>query len=379
MTETNLKRFSKVKQLVKDPRNFDLIIKSFSKEYIGGASSNFLQFVLKTNEFILNKFSVGSGLGSNGSKILLCRFERLNLNLISEEFYMLDQTLKEANIKFDIYFWDKFFSYKNSTDTTFIKTVINNNYEVVVLSSWSKDNFFFPSEKSLLKLRKRGIKIINIEWDSCSKLFVSKKIIQSNCFDKIVLVDNPALNLKNFNLKFKEKFLKLFGPFPSNLIKTSNKSIDMGFVGRISSYRDYRVEYLKEIQLKNLPILNFNTDSFQLSWDEYFNLISKFKITLNFSQSVDYHQLKARVFQSMWSKSLLLETVNSQTSTLFQEGYDYISFNSKEDLIDKYRYFIKNTNELNEIANNGYKTVQRNYNSAIFWSKIFESIDYEFK
>ena len=104
MTETNLKRFSKVKQLVKDPRNFDLIIKSFSKEYIGGASSNFLQFVLKTNEFILNKFSVGSGLGSNGSKILLCRFERLNLNLISEEFYMLDQTLKEANIKFDIYY-----------------------------------------------------------------------------------------------------------------------------------------------------------------------------------------------------------------------------------------------------------------------------------
>ena len=117
----------------------------------------------------------------------------------------------------------------------------------------------------------------------------------------------------------------------------------------------------------------FNRDS-QPSHEQYYEIMAKSKISINFSYSVDKHQLKGRVFDSMFSGAMLLESENPQTSSLFSEGIDYASFSSKEDLLKKIRYYLEHEDERFKIAENGRKKCLKYYNSKVYWGNVFSRI-----
>ena len=100
------------------------------------------------------------------------------------------------------------------------------------------------------------------------------------------------------------------------------------------------------------------------------------KISINFSFSVDKHQLKGRVFETMHSGAMLLETKNPQTEMLFNDGIDYVSFSNKEDLVKKIKYYLIHEQERESIAQNGRQKVLKLYNSKLFIKKIFEHKDF---
>ena len=86
--------------------------------------------------------------------------------------------------------------------------------------------------------------------------------------------------------------------------------------------------------------------------------------------SVDRHQLKARVFETMLSGALLLEERNDQTARYFEDGVDYVSFGSEQELVDKIRYYLKNDERRAAIAESGRRKLREKFSGRQFWSRV---------
>lgn len=148
----------------------------------------------------------------------------------------------------------------------------------------------------------------------------------------------------------------------------------VSFVGslRYNKRHEY-ISYLKD-EMPEL-ILSGGQREDNLSMFEYGQIIGSSKININFPQhGMGYEQAKGRVFQTIASKSLLLENANASTRSVLRPNIDYVEFDSKEDLYDKVEYYLNNEYERLEIANSGYNTYIEKYTSSIFWKKVFEKI-----
>ena len=135
------------------------------------------------------------------------------------------------------------------------------------------------------------------------------------------------------------------------------RKYDVAFIGQTVDYRDTRLKYLKIIQeIKNInkKIIHRRKQFQNITNAEYFDILSNAKIGLNFSQSVDGHQLKLRVLETLSSGCLLFEEENEQIKTHFKPGVHYVEFNYNN-LQDKIIYYLKNQKEMIEIAKNGQK------------------------
>ena len=78
----------------------------------------------------------------------------------------------------------------------------------------------------------------------------------------------------------------------------------------------------------------------------------------------------------MHAGAVLFETKSPQIEALFQDGIDYVSFSSNEDLIKKIKYYLIHEQERESIAQSGRQKVLKLYNSELFIKKIFEHKDF---
>ena len=77
----------------------------------------------------------------------------------------------------------------------------------------------------------------------------------------------------------------------------------------------------------------------------------------------------------MLSGALLLESENDQISQLFTPMKDYVPFSSKEDMLNKIRYYLSNEKEAMAIAEQGQSTAIKNYNSNRFWQLLLNKLE----
>ena len=151
----------------------------------------------------------------------------------------------------------------------------------------------------------------------------------------------------------------------------------MAFLGQVDSYRGDRRECIEYLMEQNISgyIATLNRDQ-QVDHSKYAEILGRAKIGINFSYSVDKHQLKGRVFETMHAGAMLLETKSPQTEALFQDGVDYVSFSSNKDLVNKIKYYLIHEQECELIAQSGREKVLKLYNSELFLKKIFEHKDF---
>lgn len=315
--------------------------------------------------------------------VLVCRYHTYgNGKDVSMEKYHLENTLQNFSVKIISYIWDDL-RMPGLNKIRFIRFLIKESPDVIILSSYS------PSDKRILtqpgnfllsRLRKKGIlpKCVAIWWDTCSNKFAKVNLHPDNPIDLHVIIDNPVkdLNYNEISASDQQKLLFLYCPYNVNcLFQPLEKTFDFCFLGQINSYRNNRKEYIDYL-VKNKVSGYLGTDDrlTQVSHEEYGAILGKSKIGLNFSYSVDRHQLKSRVFEVLLSGALLLETSNDQTSVLFEDGKDYVSFTTKEDLLHKIQYYLLHEEERKQIAESGRKKVIENYTGTIFWKQVFEKI-----
>ncbi|MCK4793638.1 MAG: glycosyltransferase family 1 protein, partial [Desulfobacteraceae bacterium] len=86
------------------------------------------------------------------------------------------------------------------------------------------------------------------------------------------------------------------------------------------------------------------------------------------------YQARARVWEALWLRTFLLEEDNPVTAAFFEPYVDYVPFTTLQDLADKIRYYLEHDEERDRIRMQGRATVEKYYNSRIYWQNLFETI-----
>ena len=320
-----------------------------------------------------------------GNKILLCRYKYYNLRSGDEsmEKYVIDDALIDNGYEVDLFYWDEDISLFINQVKLWLK-IRKLNPWIIFFSSYiagRKRPFSQPSVMFLEILRKKmSSNFIFLWWDSCSDSFYDDEIKKLEKLKSIHLIlDNPLLDFgdKHRNLS-NDSLIPLWTNYVENsFTKPLKKDIDVAFLGQISGYRDDRRDYIEYLMEQNISgyIASQNRDQ-QVEHSKYAEILGRAKIGINFSYSVDKHQLKGRVIETMHAGALLLETKNPQTESLFKDGVDYVSFSDKEDLLKKIKYYLIHEQERKLIAQSGREKVLKLYNSELFIKKIFEHKDF---
>ena len=301
----------------------------------------------------------------------------------SMEKYTIDDALIDNGYEVDLFYWDEGISLFINQVKLWLK-IRKLNPWIIFFSSYSasrKRPFSQPSVMYLEILRKKmSSNIIFFWWDSCSDSFYDDEIKKLEKIKSIHLImDNPLLDFGNKHKDLSnDSLIPMWTPYVENsFAKPLKKDIDVAFLGQISDYRDKRRGYIEYLMEQNISgyIATLNRDQ-QVEHSKYAEILGRAKIGINFSYSVDKHQLKGRVFEIMHSGAMLLETKNPQTETLFNDGIDYVSFSNKEDLVKKIKYYLIHEQERESIAQSGRQKVLKLYNSKLFIKKIFEHKDF---
>lgn len=312
--------------------------------------------------------------------ILVCRFDFYgkNKDFQSSDYFYIDNYFEETGLNFTTFFWDN--PERNFADIPFISEVLKQKPSQIVMMGYNPRSIYCPHLLTL-KLAKKFLetKIFSIWGDTGNKQFIKENIdiFYSGVFDKHICIDNPTLDLELGLVDHdeKKKFIpKMFTPESEKIYFPSEcKDIEVAFLGQISSYRDYRGDYIDYAsdKLQEYKTYFSTKDRVnQINHSDYANIINRSKIGLNFSRSVNIDQLKGRVLHTMLSGALLLETKNTQTDLLFEDGKEYVSFTSKEEMIDKIKFYLRNDKIREEIAKNGREKVLHNYSRKAFWDKV---------
>ena len=155
-----------------------------------------------------------------------------------------------------------------------------------------------------------------------------------------------------------------------------DRDIQVSFWGQVGSYRSNRMPYIQHLMDNSVPICCSLFDRGQQPpHSKYVEVLKRSKIGLSFSYSVSAHQLKGRVFETMLCGAMLMESENPQTQCYFTPMQDYVSFDSKDDLVDKTRYYLEHEDERAEIAARGELKVRQYYNHVEFWKRIMDKLE----
>lgn len=146
----------------------------------------------------------------------------------------------------------------------------------------------------------------------------------------------------------------------------------LGFVGNLGGREDWFN------QDKHKVIVHKNTElnrSAIINAQRYTQLMNKFKILVA-PPGRSFNSMTGRVFEIMACRRLCLAYVNPDTMfkhmELFKDGEDYVTWQTYDEMVDKYQYYIKNPDEMWRIATNGYNKVRKHNNQELAARYIYE-------
>lgn len=283
--------------------------------------------------------------------------------------------MEMASSRPGVHYWDKngeLFSNR----IRFFRNILKWKPSVLILSNWVNDPAYPAVWQIKLPKKIIGFQIAVFWYDTCSRGFLrdSRRMIQ--IANANVPLETPQLcYLDQLEPRIKKTFVAVFTPFRPGLWLDLPKTTSVSFIGSIGRYRSYRREYIEAILAANLPLyLSTSDQNRTLSFEEYRRIIGSTQIVVNFSMSVDCHQLKGRVFEALFSGALLWESENTQTSTFFVPYRHYVPFTSSEDLVRKIQYYLLHSEERNAIAQNGKAFAQENFTTNCQWMSIFATL-----
>ena len=308
-------------------------------------------------------------------RCLILRYDKYGNELdTSFEYDQIDLPLKESGYETTTYAWDGNLISRHNL----LESVLELNPDLIVLSSYVMIGGRIKNQPSIsffaaLKSFVPNAKFVCLWWDTCSNRFWSKFPLES-VFDLHVAMENPCGMSLDITRHVRQKFLFLYSTHPrSTLIRPKEKDISVFFSGQIGDYRNNRKEYIDHLMKNGFGKHIYTNDrATQMPMREYFEKMGRARIVLNFSMSVDFHQLKGRIFEAMLTNCLLLESRNPQIECFFRDGDHYVAYDSKEDLLDKILYFEKNPAEGERIAQNARDLVLKEFTTENFWKSVHD-------
>lgn len=167
-----------------------------------------------------------------------------------------------------------------------------------------------------------------------------------------------------------------------------NEDFDISFVGCIK-WKIGRAEYLNYLAKHGLKAECFgsNTSNGLVSLDKMVDLFNRTKINLNFTgvststlltKDTEIHkmmkQMKGRIAEIALCGGFVLSEYAPGTEEVFEINKEIVVFNSKEELLEKALYYLKNEDEREKIANNAYIRALKDYEISTTIPKLINTL-----
>lgn len=151
----------------------------------------------------------------------------------------------------------------------------------------------------------------------------------------------------------------------------SNKLVNIGFCGGLTESRASVFQFLKD---SGIEISNF----YGVSYEDIFRIYgcSKivFNLTVNNNDSEKKRQMKLRIFEAVCSGSFLLTEYIDGIEDLFELDKEIVTFETKEEALEKICYYLQNETEREKIAEAGHKRFLKNHTSKIRLTEILNQL-----
>ena len=227
---------------------------------------------------------------------------------------------------------------------------------------YCQDLSFFP-EEILLKIKKENNIRLIVGQIACPlppKYFLNPYDLILTSFPHFVnRLRNDGKNCEYFKIGFDKRILSKIPP--------NYRDIDFSFVGGISKYHNYaskNIEYL--IKNAKLQVYGYGVNKLPFNsnirrhhrgerWGlDMYNILSRSKISFNRHINVaENNANNMRLYEATGMGSLLLTDRKDNLGQLFEEDHEIITYNSKEEALDKFNYLINKPEELAKIAKAG--------------------------
>lgn len=189
----------------------------------------------------------------------------------------------------------------------------------------------------------KGLKIF---WSIDSHMIPQQHLITCST-NKINIVLNAIDSHQKYFKQFKTYYLP--NAYPDDLIDYKpdiQKKYDVGFCGNIIS----RGEWIDSIP-------NIHKDIFVIG-DDMVNAINSYKIHFNRNLAED---INYRTFETLGCKTFLLTNFTENLDKLFKIGEHLDTYSSKQDLLEKIKFYLSHDEIRNRISENGYNWVRKNH------------------
>lgn len=230
-------------------------------------------------------------------------------------------------------------------------------------------------------------------------------------FDFVITTDPDAVQKYHSN-GYQNVILSQWGFDETSFKKmTLKKDIDVLFIGGISPWREYVIEFLKQEGI-NVHVVGKGWRAGRITLAEMVKLYNRAKIVLNLSNSTQSHlpfllrvkpfkdmgsvkasiansfpglveylisqkrkeDIKARFFEVIGTGSFLLSYSVDHLDAYLKDGYDYISYSSLNSLKEKIQYYLTHAQERERIARQGYQTAQKKHRYSHRFSEVFKNL-----
>jgi hypothetical protein len=312
-------------------------------------------------------------LGAPDGPLLIARFRDYARGGTepSTEAVHLERPLASAGIAYESFYWE-------SLEGAWFKGLPlwraagGRPHRALVLSSYSPGRWDQPLPGALRVIRGQlGIPVVAIWWDTCSPSFAESVGPAIDLADVHVIADNPGFDSTRFG-PAADRFLVLWPPCdPAYYRMELSRDIPVSFSGQVAAYRGARTRFVEKLRALPGAVVAVGAGrSTQPPYADYVALLNRSRIAVNFSWSVDRHQLKARVIETMLSGAMLLESRNPQTAAYFEDGRDYVSFDGPDEMLDRIRHFEDHPAERVAIAEAGRRKASERYSGQAFWQRV---------
>jgi spore maturation protein CgeB len=213
--------------------------------------------------------------------------------------------------------------------------------------------------------------------DSSPKYLMRHFLKSMNVYD--IMLSYRVSNLKKYkslglkNVQMLRSWFDKDRTYPITLSKSDKKKFecDVVFVGHYED--DGRIKVLESILKQNLsfklygpewnavlkghPTLGHLYPVEYLRGLDYAKALSGAKIALCFLSKINNDTYTRRCFEIPACKTMMLSEYSDDLSNLFEEGLEAEFFRSKEQLIKKLNFYLKNDKQRRSVASNGYRRV----------------------
>jgi hypothetical protein len=271
-----------------------------------------------------------------------------------------------------IWIWDSFkalYLMKRSTKITF------------VLLSYAPTHHKFPSLALLSFLQKNDAKIVKVWLDSWSEQLWDLRIKPMAQLGSYNILFDKLNDLSKSKDPYGSYIQKLPAHTPVEFIEFKKRKHLLFYSGSIGSEGVYRSrgEYLDFLKSNNVDVVGHAAQHNQKkfprrpSYEQYRRELSNSKIGLNFTWKNNTHIITYRTWDILSSGVLLLQNKSTVFGDLLEEGKHYLSFESRENLLQIISEILEHRYNIEEIALNGMVRYKELMSDNNFWRDVYNS------